>query len=112
LANGTPRSGPSITGISSSATAGSSAVYAIGAGHTNGVAALSMIHLLVSDRILGGVPCQAIYFPTSNTLNLINDTGTLLVSSSGVVPGTPDRLQTAGARSIPVRHPGHRQAMA
>jgi hypothetical protein len=88
LSNGTPRSGPSITSISSSATAGSSAVYTIGAGHTAGVPALSMIHLLVSDRILGGVPCQAIYFPTNNTLNLINDTGTLLVSNTGVVPGT------------------------
>jgi hypothetical protein len=92
LPNGTLRQGPSITSISSSSSAGSSVVYAIGAGHTGGVPALSMIHLLVSDRILGGVPCQAIYFPASNTLNLINDTGTLLVSSTGVVPGTPGSI--------------------
>jgi hypothetical protein len=51
-----------------------------------------IIHILVSDRILGGVSCQAIYFPSSNTLNLINDTGTQLVSANGVVPGTPGSL--------------------
>ena len=92
LSSGTARSGPSVTAIASSATTGSSAVYSIGAGHTGGVPALSMIHLLVSDRILGGVPCQAIYFPSSNTLNLINDTGTQLISNGGVVPGTPGSL--------------------
>ena len=64
LSSGTARTGPSITHYSS-ATTGSSAVYTIGAGHTSGVPALSMIHLLVSDRILGGVPCQAIYFPSA-----------------------------------------------
>ena len=40
LSSGTARNGPSITGITSSATTGSSAVYSIGAGHTGGVSAL------------------------------------------------------------------------
>jgi hypothetical protein len=92
LPDGAPRQGPSIISTASSAAAGSSAVYAIGAAHTGGVSALTMVHLLVSDRIFGGVPCQAIYFPASNTLNLINDTGTLLVSSNGVAPGTPGSI--------------------
>jgi hypothetical protein len=49
-----------------------------------------MIHVLVSDRIMGGSPCQAVYFPLGNTLDLINDTGTALVSGAfGVAPGTP-----------------------
>jgi hypothetical protein len=51
-----------------------------------------MVHLLVSDRIQGGVPCQAIYFPAGNVLNLINDTGTDLVSSGGVAPGKPGSI--------------------
>jgi hypothetical protein len=88
LASSTARPGPSITGIASSTTSGSSVVYVIGAGHTGGASALSMVHLLISNRILGGVSCQAIYFPLSNTLNLINDMGTQLISSSGVAPGT------------------------
>ena len=40
LPNGTLRQGPSITSISSSSSAGSTVVYAIGAGHTGGVAAV------------------------------------------------------------------------
>ena len=37
---------------------------------------------------MAGNPCQVVYFPGNNTLNLINDTGSALVSPTGVAPGT------------------------
>ena len=54
----------------------------------SGVGALTQVHLLISDRIVGGSPCQVVYFPGNNTLNLINDSGSALVSLTGVTPGT------------------------
>jgi hypothetical protein len=87
---GTPRPGPSIHGVAASTTEGTYAVYSVTANHTIGAAWLSMIHVLVSDRIVGGTPCHAVYFPLGNTLDLINDAGTALVSGAvGVAPGTP-----------------------
>jgi uncharacterized repeat protein (TIGR02543 family) len=84
----TLKPGPSIAGVGSSTTAGASAVYSITASHTSGASAISMIHLLLSTGIMAGNPCQAVYFPGNNTLNLINDSGTALVSPAGVKPGT------------------------
>jgi uncharacterized repeat protein (TIGR02543 family) len=84
----TPKAGPSIAGVASSTSAGSYAVYSITASHTSGASSLSMIHLLLSTGITAGNPCQAVYFPGNNTLNLINDTGAALVSAAGVTPGT------------------------
>jgi hypothetical protein len=90
---GTSRPGPSIHGVAASTTEGSYAVYSVTANHTIGAAWLSMIHVLVSDRIVGGLPCQAVYFPLGNTLDLINDSGTALVSGgAGVTPGTAGTL--------------------
>jgi uncharacterized repeat protein (TIGR02543 family) len=88
----TPKSGPSIAGVASSTSAGSYAVYSITASHTSGASSLSMIHLLLSTGITAGNPCQAVYFPGNNTLNLINDTGAALVSAAGVTPGTGGSL--------------------
>jgi len=88
LSTGTPRPGPSILGVANSTTVGSYAVYTIAAGHTSGASSLAMITLLLNDSITKGAPCQALYFPGNNTLNLINDTGSALVSPNGVVPGT------------------------
>jgi uncharacterized repeat protein (TIGR02543 family) len=90
---GKSRPGPGILGVAASTTEGTYAVYSVTANHTIGAAWLSMIHVLVSDRIVGGTPCQAVYFPLGNTLDLINDTGTALVSGAvGVAPGTPGTL--------------------
>jgi hypothetical protein len=88
----TPKSGPSIASVASSTTAGSYAVYSITASHTSGASSLSMIHLLLSTGIMAANPCQAVYFPGNNTLNLINDTGAALVSPAGVTPGTPGSI--------------------
>jgi uncharacterized repeat protein (TIGR02543 family) len=84
----TARPGPSILGVANSTTAGSYAVYSITASHTSGASSLAMIHLLLSNGIMAGNPCQVVYFPGNNTLNLINDTGSALVSPTGVAPGT------------------------
>ena len=51
-----------------------------------------MIHLLTSAAIVGSPACQFVYFPAANTLNLINDAGTELVSPTGIVPGQPGSL--------------------
>ena len=86
------RIGPAISGITPTNTAGSNVTYTITAAHPSGAGALLQVHLLISDRIVGGSPCQVVYFPGNNTLNLINDTGSALVSLTGVTPGTPAAL--------------------
>jgi hypothetical protein len=82
------RSGPAIASILPTTATGSAANYTITATHPNGPAALTQVHLLLSDKIVGGTPCQVVYFPGNNTLNLINDAGTALVSPTGVTPGS------------------------
>jgi hypothetical protein len=89
----TPRPGPAILGVANSTTAGSYAVYSITAAHTSGASALSMIHIILNTGITASGPCQAVYFPGNQTLNLINDTGSALVSpGTGVTPGTPGSI--------------------
>ena len=77
-----------------STTTGSSAVYTVTAAHTSGVANPAVIHLLLGSEIMDGQPCQAVYFPGPNALNLINDSGTALVSNNGlgITPGTPGTI--------------------
>ncbi len=86
------RIGPTIAGVSSTATSGTQATYTVTASHTGGANQLSMIHLLTSAAIVGSPACQFVYFPAANTLNLINDAGTELVSPTGIVPGQPGSL--------------------
>lgn len=92
VSTGSPRPGPSISGVTASSTVGSHAVYSITASHTSDASALAMIHLLISTGINGRSPCQAVYFPGSNALNLINDDGTAMVSPLGLVPGNKEAL--------------------
>jgi hypothetical protein len=47
-----------------------------------------MMHVRFSPAIVGRSTCHIVYFPASNTLNLINDAETGLVSRNGVIPGT------------------------
>jgi hypothetical protein len=82
------RTGPAIASILPTTATGSAANYTITATHPGGPGALTQVHLLLSDKIVGGTPCQAVYFPGSNTINLINDAGNGLVSPTGVVPGS------------------------
>ena len=81
------RTGPAIASILPTTATGSAANYTITATHPNGPGALTQVHLLLSDKIVGGTPCQVVYFPGNNTLNLINDAGNALVSPTGVTPG-------------------------
>ena len=89
------RLGPAIASVSSTATSGTQATYTVTASHTGGATQLSMIHLLTSAAIVGSPACQFVYFPAANTLNLINDSGTELVSPTGIVPGQPGSLTNA-----------------
>jgi hypothetical protein len=75
----TPKPGPYIVGGGPAAGSGSSTTYSITAGHTSGIGALSMIHLLISSQIVGGAPCQIVFFPASNNAVLINSDGSALV---------------------------------
>jgi hypothetical protein len=82
------RPGPAIASILPTNATGSAVNYTITATHPNGPGALTQVHLLLSDKIVGGTPCQAVYFPGTNTVNLINDAGAALVSPTGAIPGT------------------------
>jgi hypothetical protein len=89
------RLGPAITAATASATAGRHSSYALTITHTSGIQALSMIHLLISASIVGSPACQIVYFPGSNLLNLINDTGTALVSATGIAVGQAGLLSNS-----------------
>jgi hypothetical protein len=82
-----PKSGPYITGGTPTSGAGSSIAYNLTVGHTGGIAALAMVHLLISSQIVGGAPCQIVFFPGANSVHLINDTGSALVPGS-ITPGS------------------------
>ena len=101
-----PKPGPYVSTISVPATTGDSTTVNLRAGHTGGYSQLGMIHLLISDRIVGGVPCQIVYFPHGNTLNLVNDSGTDMVTPAGIKPGSGalanSRCSVAGSRSSSV----------
>jgi hypothetical protein len=81
------RSGPAIENVSVSATTGISAVYTIRASHTAGSSALDLITLLISQTIADPASCQVVYYARANTLNLLNDINTGLVSPTGIQPG-------------------------
>jgi len=98
------RPGPSIVSLTPAAVTGSSAIYTMSATHTTGSSALIMLHLRVSATVDGQTACQAVYFPSNNSLNLINAEGTDLVSPISVTVGTGTTLSnglctinTAGA---------------
>lgn len=89
---GKQAAGPYIVSASPASGAGSSATVSFTAGDTHGVSSLSFVTALISAVIVGATPCQAFYFPTTNTLNLVNDAGTAMVSANGIVPGTAGSL--------------------
>jgi hypothetical protein len=84
---GSPKPGPYIPGGAPQSGAGSSTTYSITAGHTSGIGALSMVHLLISTQIVGGAPCQIVFFPAGNNVALINSDGSNLVPGV-ITPGT------------------------
>ena len=104
-ANG--RSGPTVGSLSPASGTGNSAVFTVSAAHPGGaLAQLQMIHLLISDRIVGGTPCQVVYVPSVNLMNLINDSGTDMAGAwvspgGGTVANSRCTLSGAGmAQSI------------
>jgi hypothetical protein len=72
--------GPFVVGVTPNSGAGS-ATFTVTVGHTSGANQLSMVNLLLNTQIVGGTPCQAIYFPQDNTIALIDEAGTSLVSA-------------------------------
>jgi hypothetical protein len=89
------RSGPFISGLQSSTNAGSSATYSLTASHTSGFGSLVVMHVRISSEIVDKPACHLVYFPTPNTLNLINDAGTALVSPTDVPPGSGTPLSNS-----------------
>lgn len=76
------RQGPMVAGFSPSSGSGTSAVLNVAASHPGGaLAQLQMVHMLISDRIVGGTYCHAVYVPSVNLMNLINDSGTDLAGT-------------------------------
>ena len=77
-----PKPGPYVVGSAPAGGVGSSTAYNITVGHTSGIAALTVVHLLISSQIVGRAPCQIVFFPAANSVHLINDTGSALVIGS------------------------------
>jgi hypothetical protein len=91
-ASGPQAPGPYVVGMSPTSGAGSSTTITFTAGDTSGVSALSFVTMLISSVIVGGTSCQVFYFPAANTLNLVNDAGTAMVSANGITPGAAGTL--------------------
>jgi hypothetical protein len=86
------RPGPSLIRGSASASQGTAFTYSLTATHTAGPTHLTMIHMLVSDHIVGSSACHVIYFPREARMNLVDDTGTGLISATGVPLGKNEVL--------------------
>lgn len=56
-----------MASLSPSSGAGKSAVLTVSASYPGGaIAQIHMVHVLVSDRIVGGTPCHVVYVPSVN----------------------------------------------
>jgi hypothetical protein len=94
-AAGAQRPGPYVVGLNPTSGSGSATTLTFTAGHTSGVSSLSFVTMLISSVIVGGSPCQAFYFPATNTLNLVTDDGTAMVTPNGISPGTAGTLSNS-----------------
>lgn len=90
-----PAIGPAIDSVSQTDMTGKNTAVKIAASHSSGASSLAMIHLLAGSTIMDTAPCQVIYFPGANTLNLVNDDGSALVSSSNVQLGSATVLSNS-----------------
>jgi len=95
VAAGVRKPGPYIVGMTPTSGSGSSATLSFTTGDTQGVTDLNFVTMLLAPDIVGALPCQAFYFPYSNTMNLVNDSSTAMVSTTGVVPGTAGTLSNS-----------------
>ena len=92
---GTRKPGPYVVGMSPTSGSGSSATLTFTAGDTRGVSGLAFVTMLVSPAILGAPGCQAFYFPATGTINLVNDSSSAMVSTTGIAPGTAGTLSNS-----------------
>jgi len=92
---GARKPGPYVVGMTPTSGSGSSATLSFTTGDTQGVRDLDFVTMLIAPVIDGSLPCQAFYFPYSNTINLVNDSSTAMVSTTGIVPGTVGTLSNS-----------------
>jgi hypothetical protein len=83
----TPKPGPFIVSMTPSNATGS-ATYTLTVGHTSGISQLGVVHLRFNSSIVNGAPCHVVYFPGSNTMNLVNDAGTGFELSAAIALGS------------------------
>jgi lysophospholipase L1-like esterase len=89
------RPGPAVVGFTPLSAAGHAASFVMDVMHSGGVDKLAEIHMRVSSAIVGVPACHIIYFPASNLVNMVNDAGDALVSSTGVMPGSALALNSS-----------------
>jgi len=53
---------------------------------------LTQVHIRVASSIVGSPACHIVYFNDANTLNMVNDAETALVSPVNITPGTAGTL--------------------
>ena len=87
--------GPLHRRLAASTDAGSSATYSLTASHTSGFGSLVVMHVRISSEIVDKPACHLVYFPIPDTLNLINDAGTALVSPTDVPTGSGTPLSNS-----------------
>jgi len=92
---GARKPGPYVVSMSPTSGAGSSATLSFTTGDTKGIGDLAFVTMLIAPDIVGSLPCQAYYFPYSDTINLVNDSSTAMVSTNGIVPGTAGTLSNS-----------------
>jgi hypothetical protein len=100
-------SGPEIDGVSYTSTTGRRSTYSLFIKNTG--SPLDLLSILVGDSIQSYGACQAVYFPGTGIVNLIDDLATGLVSSTGVQLGSGIALQTSRC-SIDTLHSSQQSA--
>lgn len=94
-----PKSGPYIASGSPQSGAGSSTAFSVTTGHTGGIGQLSMVHVMITPKIVGGNPCHIVFFPSDNSVALISSDGTALVPGF-ITPGTQTGSLTNGRCTV------------
>lgn len=84
----TNKPGPYVYESSPTTGAGSSDVILTTVGHTAGMGNLTLVNLLVASSITGTPGCHIVFWPATDVVNLINDSGTAMVSADGLKPGS------------------------
>ncbi len=102
-----PKAGPSVVALNP-AHVNNNALYSVVVSHTNGFASLGAVHLRFGATIISPDFCHVIYFPLTNRIELVNDSGSSMVNQTGLTPGASaslanSRCSVAGPGSAGVR---------